>query len=296
MVHGLGIVGLGVMGSAIVTRLVERGNEVRAYDVNPDAVARAVGLGATAASNPLEAAGAGVVILSLPNAAIVEAAAFGPGGAATGGSPTLVIDMSSIDPGATMGFAERAAASGHAWVDAPLSGGAPAALAGRLTLMLGGTDTDVTRARAVLAAVASRMTHCGPSGAGQTVKLLNQVIVGTAMTALAEVAALVRANKLDPEVVRDALGGGRADSPLLQEFFVKFASADPAVTGRIGNMVKDLDGATQAGRSVGVPLPLTTAAAEVHRWLRSRGLDAADSAALLAYYDPEVADPGHWLP
>ena len=295
MVQGVGVVGLGVMGSAIVTRLARMGNEVRAYDVNPDAIARAVGFGATAASNPLEAAGAGVVILSLPNAAIVEAAAFGPGGAATGGSPTLVIDMSSIDPGATMGFAERAAASGHAWVDAPLSGGAPGALAGRLTLMLGGTDADVTRARAVLAAVASRMTHCGPSGAGQTVKLLNQVIVGTAMTALAEVAALVRANKLDPEVVRDALGGGRADSPLLQEFFVKFASADPAVTGRIGNMIKDLDGATQAGRSLGVPLPLTSAAAEVHRWLRSRGLDAADSAALLAYYEPDVADPGHWL-
>ena len=76
---------------------------------------------------------------------------------------------------------------------------------------------------------------------------------------------------------------------------MKFAVADPTVTGRIANMVKDLDGATQAGRGVGVPLPLTTAAAEVHRWLRSRGLDAADSAALLAYYDPEVASPAHWL-
>ena len=295
MVQGVGVIGLGVMGSALVTRLVELGHAVRAFDVNPDAVARAVELGARAASNPLEAADAGVAILSLPNAAIVETAAFGPGGAATGGSPTLVIDMSSIDPGATVGFAGRAEAAGHAWVDAPLSGGAPAALAGRLTLMVGGAETDVTRARAVLTAVASRMTHCGPSGAGQTVKLLNQVIVGTAMTALAEVAALVRANKLDPEVVRAALSGGRADSPLLQEFFVKFASADPAVTGRIGNMIKDLDGATLAGRGAGVPLPLTTTAAEVHRWLRSRGLDAADSAALLAYYDPTVADPSRWL-
>jgi 3-hydroxyisobutyrate dehydrogenase-like beta-hydroxyacid dehydrogenase len=295
MVQGVGVVGLGVMGSAIATRLVGMGHAVRAFDVQPDAVARAVALGARAASNPLEAAGAGVVILSLPNAAIVEAAAFGPGGAATGGSPTLVIDMSSIDPGSTAGLAQRAEASGHAWVDAPLSGGAPAALAGRLTLMLGGTATHVTRARAVLASVASRMTHCGPSGAGQTLKLLNQVIVGTAMTALAEVAAMARANRLDPEVVLEALSGGRADSPLLQEFFVKFASADPVVTGRIGNMIKDLDGATQAGRALGVPLPLTTAAAEIHRWLRSRGLDAADSAALLAYYDPKVADPGHWL-
>lgn len=161
--------------------------------------------------------------------------------------------------------------------------------------MLGGTDADVAAASEVLSAVASRITHCGPSGAGQTVKLLNQIIVGTAMTGLAEVSALVRANGLNPEVVRQALSGGRADSPLLQEFFVKFASADPTVTGRISNMIKDLDGATGAGRTLGVPLPLTSAAAEVHRWLASRGLANADSAALLAYYDADVADPAHWL-
>lgn len=295
MAATVGLVGLGVMGTAILTRLLETGHEVSAYDVNEDAVASAVAAGATAAATPMEAAASGVVILSLPNAPIVETAAFGPAGAATGPVDTLIIDMSSIDPSATARFAGRAAESGHAWVDAPLSGGAPAALAGTLTLMLGGADADVARARQVLSALASRITHCGPSGAGQTVKLLNQIVVGTAMNALAEVSALVRASGLDPEVVRGALSGGRADSPLLQEFFVKFATADPRVTGRIGNMIKDLDGATQAGRNLGVPLPLTTASAEVHRWLRSRGLDAADSAALLAYYDAAVADPSRWL-
>lgn len=291
----LGMVGLGVMGSAILERLVATGRRVRAFDVDPEAVARAVDLGATAAGSPAEAAADGVVILSLPSAAIVEAAAFGADGAATGPDATLVVDMSSIDPGATRRLADRASAAGHAWVDAPLSGGAPGALAGRLTLMMGGEESAVESARAVLADVAARMTHCGPSGAGQTVKLLNQVIVGTAMNSLAEVAALVRAHELDPEIVRDALSGGRADSPLLQEFFVKFAVADPTVTGRIANMIKDLDGALEVARGVGVPLPLTAASAEVHRWLRSRGLDAADSAALVAYYDTDVSDAGYWL-
>ncbi|HHU38333.1 MAG TPA: NAD(P)-dependent oxidoreductase [Propionibacterium sp.] len=291
----MGMVGLGVMGSAILERLVATGRRVRAFDVDPEAVARAVDLGATAAGSPAEAAADGVVILSLPSAAIVEAAAFGADGAATGPDATLVVDMSSIDPGATRRLADRASAAGHAWVDAPLSGGAPGALAGRLTLMMGGEESAVESARAVLADVAARMTHCGPSGAGQTVKLLNQVIVGTAMNSLAEVAALVRAHELDPEIVRDALSGGRADSPLLQEFFVKFAVADPTVTGRIANMIKDLDGALEAARGVGVPLPLTAASAEVHRWLRSRGLDAADSAALVAYYDTDVSDAGYWL-
>ena len=295
MAATVGLVGLGVMGTAILARLLETGHQVAAYDVNPDAVARAVEAGATAAATPMDAAAGGVVILSLPNAAIVESAAFGGGGAATGPVDTLVIDMSSIDPNATARLAARAAESGHAWVDAPLSGGAPAALAGTLTLMLGGEDADVARARDVLAPLASRITHCGPSGAGQTVKLLNQIIVGVHMNALAEVAGLVRARGLDPEVVRGALSGGRADSPLLQEFFVKFATADPTVTGRIGNMIKDLDGATEAARGAGVPVPLTAASAEVHRWLRSRGLDAADSAALLAFYDASVSEPGYWL-
>ena len=119
----VGLVGLGVMGTAILTRLLETGRQVAAYDVNPDAVARAVEAGATAAATPMDAAAGGVVILSLPNAAIVESAAFGGGGAATGPVDTLVIDMSSIDPNATARLAARAAESGHAWVDAPLSGG-----------------------------------------------------------------------------------------------------------------------------------------------------------------------------
>lgn len=291
----IGIVGLGVMGTAITTRLLEQGNEVLVFDVSQAAVDRAVGLGATAVATPREAAAAGTVILSLPNALIVEAAAFGTEGVLTGEGPVLVIDMSSIDPTATGRLAERAASDGSAWVDAPLSGGAPGALAGRLTLMVGGADADVARAKEVLSQLATTITHCGPSGAGQTVKLLNQIIVGVHMNAMAEVAAVVRATKLDPETVRSALTGGRADSPLWQEFFVKFASADPTVTGRVGNMIKDLDSATAAARTLGVPLPVTTASAEVHRWLRSRGLDLADSAALLAYYDADVQDASHWL-
>ena len=108
----IGLVGLGVMGTAILTRLLETGHEVAAFDVNADAVARAVAAGARAAATPAEAAAGGVVILSLPNAAIVELAAFGAEGAATGDAPVLVIDMSSIDPGATRRLARRAADAG----------------------------------------------------------------------------------------------------------------------------------------------------------------------------------------
>jgi 2-hydroxy-3-oxopropionate reductase len=126
------------------------------------------------------------------------------------------------------------------------------------------------------------------------VKVVNQVIVGLGMCALAESAALTRAWGLPPETVVDALSGGRADSPLLREFFGKFATADPAPTGRVSNMVKDLETARTAAVESGVPLPVTTAAVEVFRWLAARGLGAADPAALMAFLDPSLADATHW--
>ncbi len=279
----VGLIGLGVMGAAIGRRLIETGHPVRAHDVRPEAVAALAG--ALPAGSPAEVAEAGVVVLSLNTAAIVEQVVFGPDGLLTdppGG--VLVIDMSSIDPASTRLFAERAARRGAAWVDAPLSGGAPAVSRGELTLMLGGAEEDVARARPVLSALASRLTHLGPAGSGQIVKLVNQVLVGCAFAALAEAAALVRAAGLDASEVLGALTGGRADSVLLQEFFTKFAALDLTPTGRVANMVKDLETAREFARSVNVPLPVTTHVAELHRWLAASGHADADNVALMHYY------------
>lgn len=210
---------------------------------------------------------------------------FGDEGVLTAGPEgVLVIDMSSIDPGRTRAFAERAAKLGAGWVDAPLSGGAPGAERGELTLMLGGEEADVERALAVLGPLSSQLTHIGPPGSGQLVKSVNQVLVGCGFAALAEAAALVRAAGLPPRHVQAALTGGRADSALLQEFFVKFAEVDLTPTGRVSNMVKDLEAARDYARSTGVPLPVTTAVSELHRWLAAAGHGDADNAALMHYY------------
>ena len=169
-------------------------------------------------------------------------------------------------------------------VDAPLSGGAPGALAGRLSLMVGGDVADVARARMVLDHVAARITHVGDSGAGQFVKLINQVVVGIAFSALAEIAAMTRHANLDPDAVLSALTGGRADSALLQEFFVKFATADLTPTGNIANMVKDLGTAAEAARSLGLELPLTNLTLAQNEELVSQGHGQADNANLMRLY------------
>ncbi|WP_316959474.1 NAD(P)-dependent oxidoreductase [Streptomyces sp. TRM68367] len=288
----VGVAGLGVMGSAIARRLLRRERAVTVYDIRPDAMAPLARAGAATAGSAAQLSATATVILSLNTAEIVERVVFGPDGilsAATEG--VLVIDMSSIDPGRTRDFAERAAKLGAGWVDAPLSGGAPGAERGELTLMLGGDEEHVERALPVLGALATRLTHLGPAGSGQLVKSVNQVLVGCGFAALAEAAAVVRAAGLAPRQVLTALTGGRADSALLQEFFVKFAEADLTPTGRVSNMVKDLEAAREYACSVGVPLPVTTTVSELHRWLAAAGHGDADNAALMHYYGTAEVRP-----
>lgn len=167
------------MGSAIATRLIQTGAEVTVFDAFAGKLGPLVSIGATAAESAATATrNADFVITSLNSAAIVEKAVFGPNGiAAEGSTDKLLIDMSSIDAGRTSEMAARLREqSGMGWVDAPLSGGAPAALQGTLTLMVGGTEQDVKHAEPLLAQLAARFTRFGEAGAGQTVKLINQVL------------------------------------------------------------------------------------------------------------------------
>lgn len=289
----LALIGAGAMGGAIGARLCAVGQPLRVFDLDAEKVAALVALGAEAASTAADAArGAEAVILSLNSPRIVEIAVFGPGGVAEGAAPgTLVIDMSSIDPAATRDLAAKADTAGLHWVDSPLSGGAPKAATGNLTLMLGGTDADVARAREVLGHVASNITHMGPAGAGQATKLINQVLCGLNFLAVAEATALAEAAGIAVDRIPAALRGGRADSAILQEYMPRFAARDYRPTGRIDNMVKDLDGALAIARATTTPMPLTSACADVHRMLTRAGLGGEDQAALMEYFTATLLTP-----
>lgn len=282
----LALIGAGAMGGAIGARLAQTGITLRAFDLDAAKLGPLTALGATATQTAAEAAhGAQAVILSLNAPHIVRAAVFGPNGAAHGASPgTIIIDMSSIDPEATRALAAEAATHGLAWVDSPLSGGIPRAATGQLTLMQGGEAEAVAKAQSLLKTLASNQTHMGPAGAGQTTKLINQVLCGLTFLAVAEATALAEAAGVDATRIPQALAGGRADSAILQEYLPRFATRDYARTGRIDNMVKDLDGATAIARAARLPMPLTTTAAEVHRLLTAAGLGGEDQAALMEYF------------
>ncbi len=285
------VIGAGLMGSAIATRLIECGATVTIFDLDAMKVALLVEKGARAASTISDATAAGdFVILSLNHAKIVRSVVFGNDGVANSGSTSkLLIDMSSIDPKDTceMAVALRAQ-TGMAWVDCPLSGGVPGALGGRLTIMAGGSRQDFERARTVMCHLAANYTLMGPNGAGQTVKLINQLFCAVQFQAVAEAVKLAEAGGVDASAIPSALKGGRADSAIMQEFMAKFARRDYSPTGRIDNMMKDLISLQDFAQATNTSLPIANALLDIHKHLIAAGLGAKDSAEMMRFLDGEL--------
>jgi 2-hydroxy-3-oxopropionate reductase len=282
----IALIGAGVMGNAIGTRLLEVGNRLSVYDRNQSKIDALVDKGATAATSPAAAAAtADYIILSLNTAAIVSTVVFGQSGVAEQARPgAQIIDMSSIDPISTKALAAQAKGKDLRWLDCPLSGGAPKALAGKLTVMAGGDETDFNAACIVMNQLCANFTLMGSVGAGQTTKLINQVLCGLHFVAVAEATQLAIDAGVDASKIPQALKGGRADSAILQEFMAKMATKDYSPTGRIDNMVKDLNGVQDLARSTNTAMPLTAVCAEIHRHLMHSGFGGDDNAALMKFY------------
>jgi 2-hydroxy-3-oxopropionate reductase len=288
MTEKIALIGAGIMGQAIGARLLECGHALSVFDINAGKVAELQAKGAKAAGSPAEAtANSDFVILSLNHADIVRKAVFGNQGIADTASPQkLLIDMSSIDPAATVEMAgQLKSQTGMAWVDCPLSGGVPGASAGKLTIMAGGEASGFERARKVMKDLSANYTLMGGSGAGQTTKLVNQLFCALAFQAVAEAVKLAEAGGVDPAKIPSALAGGRADGRIMQEFMAKFAARDFTPTGSLGNMLKDLDSIQAFALKTKTPLPLTSAITDIHRILVAMGLGSKDSAEVMRLLD-----------
>ena len=283
----IGVVGVGIMGTAIATRLVEQGHRVTVFDLDPEKVRAIVALGGHGAASPADVARrSDYVILSLNHHDITRRAVFGENGVAVGADVSkLLIDMSSIDPEATQDLAtELVEKTGMKWVDCPLSGGAPKAATGELTIMAGGENEDVDRAWTVMKHLAANYTHMGPSGAGQTTKLVNQVFCAIIFQAVAEATQLAQQGGVDAERIPAALAGGRADSAIMQEYMAKMARHDYSPTGRLDNMLKDMEAVQAFALKNRTPLPITSMTTEILRQFVAGGLGGDDSAALMKQF------------
>jgi 3-hydroxyisobutyrate dehydrogenase len=275
----LGYLGLGMMGFPMARRLLNAGHDVTVWNRSPGKAAALVEAGAKAASHPRDvAAAASIIFMCLTDAAAVEAVVFGANGVATvSGQGKLVVDFSSIHPEAARAIAARLkAANGIGWIDAPVSGGTMGAEEGTLAVMAGGDAADIERVRPYVLTMARRLTHMGPTGAGQTTKLCNQVIVGCAMAVLAEATRLAVNAGIDAKRLPEALAGGFADSIPLQLFVPRMAQGihSPPL-GHVATMLKDLDTVIDVARDTSSPVPMAALAAQLFRLAKSaRGADA----------------------
>jgi len=286
----LGYVGLGLMGGPMARRLLDAGFAVQVWNRTADKLVPLVQTGAVQATSPRAVAEASdIVFTCLTDTAAVEAVVFGADGIAAGGSVgKILVDFSSMSPDKAIEFAVRLRdETGMGWIDAPVSGGVPGATEGTLTVMAGGSEADFERVRPVVAHLAGRFTLMGANGAGQTTKLINQMIVGAGFAVLAEACQFAEDAGIDPAKLPAALAGGRADSPILQQYMPRMAARDREVQGRVELMVKDLNTAMEAARRLGSSLPMTGLAAELHKLLVKNGFAAKDNAATVDFYTAE---------
>jgi len=282
--HVIGFIGLGLMGKPMARNLHTAGAQVIAHNRSQAAVDELAGEGMTPASSPTEVMGqAKTVILMLPDTGAVETILEAIIPAVTPGD--LIIDMGTTEATFTRTMAARIEAAGGAYVDAPVSGGTIGAENATLSIMAGGSDNAVERARPILEAMGSRVVHVGPVGAGQVAKAANQVIVGLTISAVGEALKLAERAGADPARVREALKGGFADSRILEVHGQRMIDGDFTPGGKCVTQRKDLDQALKLGRECGLELPTTAQVMGQYDRVIEAGFGDLDHAALIKIFD-----------
>ncbi len=284
-------IGLGIMGRPMARNLMAAGYRLVVFDVLPAAVEEVVAGGATAGVSPRAvAAETDVLVTMLPDSPEVRSVYLGPDGAFEAlRAGWLAIDMSSIAPGTARELAERAAAAGAEILDAPVSGGDKGAIAGTLSIMVGGSEAGFDRARPILEVMGKTIVHVGPAGAGQVVKVCNQVVVGVVIEAVAEALVLGAKAGVDPGRIADVLQGGLAATKVLEMRRQNMLSGrfDPGF--RIRLHLKDLKNALELAREEGVSLPATAAVEQLMRAAAVNGRGDYDHSGLITVLEDLAA-------
>jgi len=295
----VGFIGTGTMGQPMLTNIIKTGHTVLAWDVVPQALEAARRLGAAPAGSAAEVArGAEITITMLPSSSHVEAAYTGPAGvleAAPAGR--LCVDMSTIEPATSQRVAAAAKARGIRFLDAPVSGAVPRAVAGTLTIMVGGDPKDLEEARPVLEAMGSTVIHVGPVGAGEVAKICNNLIAGVAMVAVSEAFRIAEGFGVDPKVLTEVISKSSGNTWAMEHGHpvpgivpTAASSRDYAPGFMTDLMCKDLGLAVNAARQLRVPVFVASAAQELLRLASSHGLGRKDFSAVYAFLKPSSGE------
>jgi len=284
------ILGLGLMGRPMAERLLAAGYAASGWNRSPLLADLSPDL--PRATSFEQAAQADVCVLMLSNSAAVDAvlAQLEP----HLGAAQMVIDMGTSDPAHSQRHAERLAQRGIGWVDAPVSGGPEGASAGTLAIMVGGTAHDVARVEPVLRTLGSNVVHVGGPGAGHTAKIVNQLIVGLTIEAVAEALLLAEHSGIAPALVQAALAGGFADSKILQIHGTRMINRAYVPGAKASTQLKDLRLAHALATAQDLTLPHLESTIARYEALVARGGGDEDHSALHRLLDPSA--PPNTLP
>ena len=279
----VGFVGLGIMGKPQALNLCKAGFEVYVHARRAPMMQPLVEAGATACDSPQQVAErADIIITMVSETADVEQVILGEKGVIHGvNAGDLVIDMSSISALVTRDIAAKLAEKDAHMLDAPVSGGDKGAIAGTLSIMVGGKTEQFERALPVFEAMGSNIVHIGDHGAGQITKTCNQVVITQTIAAVAEALILAKASDVDPAKVREALMGGFASSRILEIHGQRMIDHDFEPGFKIALHHKDMKIATQVAQELGVALSGANLASQYLTTLMGTGNTELDSAAML---------------
>ncbi|MCV9935501.1 NAD(P)-dependent oxidoreductase [Boseaceae bacterium BT-24-1] len=294
MSQTIGFIGLGLMGAGFCKRLIATGHTVVGYDLDPARRAEAEALGVALAASPAEVAErANPVCIAVTTTKAVQAVVSGEGGilSAKPKPGAIVIDFSTTEIGVTKALAAALAEAGIGFIDAPVSGGPPAAEAGKLAIMAGGTPQVIAAVRP-LAESLGLFTHMGAVGAGQATKLVNQALCLTNYVVVAESLRLAEAYGVDADKIPAALAPGLGNSAVLQAMMPRMVARDFAPKGYARQVLKDLEMLMEAGREQHLAMPMVAQATTLYRMLVAQGDSELDAIAVLKML-PEVGQPSH---
>lgn len=280
----VGFLGAGVMGAGMVTNLLKAGHEVRVYNRTPARLEPLVRSGARAAATPAEAAqGAEVVASCVTDTAAVRAVWLGEAGALAAAPPGAVaVDLSTVGPAAAREIAQACADRQIAFLDAPVTGGEAGAREGSLTVFVGGEGAALERARPFFDAIARVVHAVGPVGAGQAVKLIQNLVGGLNLAAAAEGYALALALGLDGERVLEMLGATTSQSRSAEILLDRVRSGRTEPGFSLANRLKDFVLALDMAHAAACPLPLTAAGSEMFWQAAAQGMGELDQTVVRA--------------
>ena len=270
------VLGLGIMGRPMTRVLLAAGWDVRGW--NRSMLSEDLTNGISLFQSLEAAAEAGVILLMLTDANAVKDVLSKIENHLSSGQ--IILDMGSSDPEHSQIHAERLAAIGVGWVDAPVSGGPKGAASGTRAIMAGGTEADFKRVRPLLTTLGGNVVHVGAAGAGHTVKVINQLIVGIVIEAVAEGLTLAEKVGIDPSIVQAALQGGLADSKVLQIHGTRMRNRDYTPGGRATSQLKDLKMAVELAASASIDLPHLQSTVQLYEILVANGDGELDHSAL----------------